>query len=176
MTCGNACKAFTVSAIAARKAGSFTVSVFDCSEHHLALLLDALAVLVDGEAGVRDDPVGGAGLADVGVVLVDLLRADLHADEDGQDDEGEPAEDGGLPVASRSSGPSGPRSSSNASGVTCELSSQLCGCRSVDSRQRVAEAHAPAGCKRERVVEGRERVGAGDVELELLVAASSRRP
>jgi hypothetical protein len=38
-------------------------------------------------------------LADAGVVVVELLRADLHADGERGEDEGEPAEDGGLPVA-----------------------------------------------------------------------------
>ncbi len=68
-------------------------------EHHLALHLDVLAVLVEVEARVVDDPIGGAGLADVRVVLVDALGADLHAQEGSDDDEREPAEDGCLPVA-----------------------------------------------------------------------------
>ena len=46
----------------------------------------------------------------------------------------------------------------------------------VGLAQLNAEAEAPAGREREWVVEGRERVGACDVELELLVAAWSRRP
>jgi hypothetical protein len=67
-------------------------------EHHLALLVDALAVRGDGEAGALDDLVGLARLADVCVVLVDGRGPELHAEEHGRDDEGQPAGDGGLPV------------------------------------------------------------------------------
>ena len=83
-TCGNALTVFTASAIAARKAGSLSRQRLRLEQHHLGLLLDALALLVDGEAGVGDDPIGRAGLADVGVVLRDRLRADRHADDDGR--------------------------------------------------------------------------------------------
>ena len=89
-------------------------------------------------------------------------------DEEDEDDECEPADDGGLPVARRSSDPSGPRSSSSASAVTWRAPSQLCGCRS-SGLARARRSQAPGGRIRERVVEGRERVRAGDVELELLV-------
>ena len=68
------------------------------NEHHLALLLGAVALLVDGEAGVRDDPVGCVGLSDVRIGLVDLLGANLDADSHGKQHEGQPADHGGLPV------------------------------------------------------------------------------
>jgi hypothetical protein len=67
-------------------------------EDHLAELLDRLALLVHDEAGLVEDAVGRARLADVGVVLVDVDRRERHAHEDGRRDEREPAEDGGLPV------------------------------------------------------------------------------
>ena len=83
-------------------------------EHHLGLLLDGLALLVDGEAGVVDDPVGGVGLADVGVVLRDLFVPTCIADEHGQDDEQRASRRRPSSSGWRSSGPSGPRSSSSA--------------------------------------------------------------
>ncbi len=49
------------------------------------------------EAGV-EDPVGAAGLARPSRVVVDELRADRAAEHEGDDDEGQPAEGGGLPV------------------------------------------------------------------------------
>jgi hypothetical protein len=65
----------------------------------LGLDQDDLALLVVdlGEAGL-DDLGCGAGLADGEVVVLEVLRADLAADDDGRDDECEPAEDCRLPV------------------------------------------------------------------------------
>ena len=65
----------------------------------LGLDQDDLALLVGGlrEAGL-DDLGRGAGLADGEVVVLEVLRADRAADDDGRDDEREPAEDRGLPV------------------------------------------------------------------------------
>ena len=65
----------------------------------LALDEDDLRLRVGLEAGVPQDVVGAVRLADVGVVLVDLLRADRLPDHQGGGHEGEPAEDRGLPVA-----------------------------------------------------------------------------
>jgi hypothetical protein len=49
------------------------------------------------EAGV-EDPIHAARLAGPGRVRVDVLRPDHAAEGEGDDDEGEPAERGGLPV------------------------------------------------------------------------------
>ncbi len=46
-----------------------------------------------------EDPGGPAGLAGEGLVVAELLGADRPADHDGGDDEREPAEDRGLPMA-----------------------------------------------------------------------------
>ena len=80
----------TTSSIAARKAGSLASSV-------VALDQDALAGGLL-EPGV-EDRVHPAGLAGPGRVGVDALRSDGAADREGDDDEREPAERGGLPVA-----------------------------------------------------------------------------
>ena len=58
-----------------------------------------LALLVSREAAVADDVVACAGLADVRVGLVDLLRAYGRPDHERGDDEREPAEDRRLAVA-----------------------------------------------------------------------------
>ena len=60
------------------------------------------------EAGI-EDPVHATRLARPGRALVDARRPDHAAERDGDDDEGEPAEGGGLPVSWRSSDPCGPR-------------------------------------------------------------------
>ena len=65
----------------------------------LALDEDDLRLRVGLEAGVPQDVVGAVRLADVGVVLVDLLRADRLPDHQGGGHECEPAEDSCLPVA-----------------------------------------------------------------------------
>ena len=57
-----------------------------------------LHLLVQLEAGVTDDVIGGASLADVHVVLVDRLHPDRPADHERGDHEREPAEDGRLAV------------------------------------------------------------------------------
>jgi hypothetical protein len=66
----------------------------------LGLDQDDLALLVGivDEPGV-DDLVGLAGFADVGLVVLEVLGSDRVADCERGDDEGEPAEDRGLPVA-----------------------------------------------------------------------------
>ena len=65
----------------------------------LALNEHDLGLRIGLEAGVAQDVVRAMRLADVRVLLVDLLRTDLHADREGCDHEREPAEDRGLPVA-----------------------------------------------------------------------------
>ena len=59
-------------------------------EHLLARLL--------GEAGGLDDHVAALGLAAAGRRLVEVVLADLAADDDGEDDEQDPADDGRLAV------------------------------------------------------------------------------
>ena len=59
-------------------------------EHLLARLL--------GEAGGLDDHVAALGLAAARRRLVEIVLADLAADDDGEDDEQDPAEDGRLAV------------------------------------------------------------------------------
>jgi hypothetical protein len=65
----------------------------------LRLHEDELALLVDREAAVPDDVIGLAGFADVRVGVVDLVRADGHADRERDDDEREPPEDRRLAVS-----------------------------------------------------------------------------
>ena len=65
---------------------------FGLDQDDLGLLVGRLR-----EAGL-DDLVCGGGLADGEVVLLEVLGADLAADDDGGDYEREPAEDGCLPV------------------------------------------------------------------------------
>jgi hypothetical protein len=50
--------------------------------------------------GVRigDDPVGGAGVADAGLVVGQRVRSDLCADDESKDDERDPSQDRGLAV------------------------------------------------------------------------------
>ena len=62
------------------------------NEHELGLRVDLRECLFQ-------DLVGLVRLADAGVLGAEGLRSDLHADEDCKDDEREPAEDRGLPVA-----------------------------------------------------------------------------
>ncbi len=76
----------------------------DCLEARVAdrlrLALDEyeLGLRVDLEARVQQHLVGSVGLADVGVVLIDLLRPHGRADGDRHDDEREPPEDRLLAV------------------------------------------------------------------------------
>ena len=64
----------------------------------LALNQDELGLRVDLESRVEQHLVGAMGLADVRVVLVDLLRPDERADCDREDDERKPPEDRLLAV------------------------------------------------------------------------------
>jgi hypothetical protein len=65
----------------------------------LALDEDDLRLRVELEARVLEDLVGLVRLADVRVLLVDVLRPHGLADHDRREDEREPAEDRRLPVA-----------------------------------------------------------------------------
>ena len=85
-------RASTTSSTAARNAGSSTVASSLWTRTN-----SAAGPTV--EAGVRGCWSARVGLADVGVVVVDVLRADAAADRRRGDDEREPAEDRGLPVA-----------------------------------------------------------------------------
>jgi hypothetical protein len=64
----------------------------------LALNQDELGLRVDLESRVEQHLVGAVGLADVRIVLVDLLRPDERADRDREDDERKPPEDRLLAV------------------------------------------------------------------------------
>jgi len=59
--------------------------------------------------------------------------------------------------------------------VTWQLSFSALGLQVVGLAQRVVEAEATVGRVREWVVEGRERLGARDVQLERLVEPPNRR-
>ncbi len=74
-----------------------TAAVTCGSSAALALDQHQLARLV-GEAGGRDDHVAALGLAAARRRLVDLVQADPAADDGGEDDEQDPAEDRGLAV------------------------------------------------------------------------------
>ncbi len=65
-----------------------------------ALPLDEhdLRLRVDPQAGLLEDAIAAAGLADVDVVPRDRLRSDRLADEERGHDERQPAEHGRLPV------------------------------------------------------------------------------
>ena len=71
----------------------------DLADHRRALALDEhlLAGLL-GEARGRDEHVAALGLAAARRGLVDLVLADPPADDGGEDDEHDPAEDGRLAV------------------------------------------------------------------------------
>src|SRR5204863_1512968 len=66
-------------------------------DRSLALHQDLLAGLL-GEARGLHDHVAALGLAVAGGRLVEIVLTDLAADEDGQDDEDDPAHDSGLAV------------------------------------------------------------------------------
>ena len=91
MIAANGATVAIASLTVARKAGSAIVELLALDEHDLRLRVGL-------EAGLLENLVGLVGLADVGVLLVDLLRADRASDGDGDHDESEPPEHGGLPM------------------------------------------------------------------------------
>ena len=129
VTCGKPSSFVIAWLTTARNAGSVGGLRLRLDEHVLDLLVEL-------EAGVADDVVGLAGLADVDVVLVDRLHADHAADRRTRRRRTRASRRSRSSGGSRSSDPSGPRCSCCASGVTWCSPSRVRGPRRL-ARERL---------------------------------------